>query len=120
MSFRWEIKGRGGEDILKKYSINTQGLGLAPNCAQDTAAPHTLNDIRIVFQDHPYKEKLPEAAIEAVQMVKGMLAHNLDSLVECHCNTCKCPTRESNWDIEQIKRFLSIPLEDVDFAEGGF
>jgi hypothetical protein len=120
MSFGWCFYGKNGEDLMKKYDISYGGLGLAPYCEGDTTAPYRLMDIRRAFIEVPYKDKIYEAARDALVDCQNMIQDNLNQLHPCHCITCTCPAETPNWDMEQIERFLSIPKEEVYSATGGY
>lgn len=120
MSFSWSCYDKKGKDLFDKYQINGQGLGLAPNTASDTPAHFTLSDIRSAFANYSYKSELPEAARDAIKECQEMVRYNIAELTHHHCETCTCPPATTNWDMEQIQRFLNIPLEEIHSASGGW
>lgn len=121
MSWSCWIKGKNGVDLLKKYGIHEQFLGLAPGCPDDTDAPYRLEDIRSAFSGVPYKDRFREAAQDAVLTVKGMILDNKASLEQEHCESCKCVSViPVGWSIEDIMRFQAIPLDEVYKAGGGW
>lgn len=121
MSFSWTVSSKDGTDLLKAFDIHYQALGLASNTATDIPeGRHRLNDIREAFVRIPFKDKFEGAAQLAVVNVQRMLRDNLAELHQHHCVTCSCPPRDTTWSLEQIHRFLSIPIADVWRADGGF
>lgn len=121
MSFSWSITAKDGSDLLKRFDIHYQGLGLASNTASDKPeGRYRLNDIREEFTRVPFKDSYEGAAMFAVAKVQRMLAENLEALQPHHCSTCCCPPLDTTWSLEQIHRFMSIPIEDVWRADGGF
>ena len=117
---------------MKKYDINYQLLGLA---SYSTAAEndeyddffgviYSLSDIRSIFTNAIYADGYKKAAQDCVEKVQGILRHNLgESLGAAHkeCPSCECVKKKpSDWNIEMIERFLSIPIEDVHRIEGGW
>lgn len=120
MSFSWGCTAKDGTDLFKKYDIHYQGLGLAPNTAEDTPACHRLNDIRSAFQGTAFKENYEGAACAAIASCQQMLQENLAELKRHHCATCTCEGEKPNWDMQQIQRFISIPLDEVWRADGGW
>lgn len=121
MSFSWSCTDEEGHDLFQEFDIHYQGLGLAPNAADDTPAVYRLNEIRNCFEDTQFKDKYEGAARQAILDCKRMLKENLERLENArHCETCTCKAAQPNWDMEQIKRFLSIPIERIWRADGGF
>lgn len=114
MSFSWTCTDKNGKDLFDEFKINDQALGLS-----DGQCPRSISDIRNTFYAVPYKDKLPEAAQDALNFTQALVLENLNyyngpAHPECPC--CRCtrvlPTTFS-LDIEQARRFISIPLTRV-------
>lgn len=125
MGFSCYIRDKNGKDLLDKYGIHYKLNGLAPDCASSTMdVPHQLTDIRYNFVNVPYKDEFPKAAKDAVLKIKEMLKENLESLKKAHpeCPHCRCEVEIEDWDwsIEDIEKFLELPIEEVHSAGGGW
>lgn len=127
MSFSCEIKGKGGIDLLEKYGIQYQLLGIARNGIGESEEGHEhydLSEIRSTFCD--YFRMCGESITKEqsrclVGEVQKMIYYNLQSLRPSHCESCKCPEIiPKSWDIESANKFLSIPLNEVYKAYGGY
>lgn len=122
MSFSWWCKDKDGKDLFKEFGINGQALGLG-----DARAPIPVDTIRSRYEAIPYKEKLEDAARDALAEAQSLVLKNLESYEtpqHPECPTCQCrkPLPSNDFwgmDIEQAKRFVSIPLERVWRAGGG-
>jgi hypothetical protein len=125
MSFSWWCHDKDGKDLFKEFGVNSQALGLGPNTASATEAPNRVSDIRSAWMHIPYKDKLEDAAQEALATVQALALENKASLKrEPHCPTCKCECTTGYrtphfWDIDSIDRLLSVPIERVWRAGGG-
>ena len=121
MSFSWWCHDKAGRDLFDLHEINGQALNLAPNCPDDTDAVYRLNDIRHAWASVQYKEQLQDAAQDAMRIVKRMLAEILQGLQPHHCETCTCVMiKPEGWNVEDIKRFLDIPIDQVWRCGGGW
>lgn len=128
MSFSCVILGKNGEDLLKKYNIHEQLLGLAPNfyCDSDydkceDSYEYNLQIIRAEFIGS-YKDDGKTRSQRIVDDIKYRLIHNIEKFEESyhHCSTCTCkPPIQEYWDVEMAKRFISIPTDEVEKAYGG-
>jgi len=123
MGFSWWCEDKDGKDLFEEFGVNSQAMGLTDDgCAQ------SQSDIRSAWTGVPYKEKLEEAARDAVAAVQSMVAENLrrytGGLHSDECPTCTCAPRQPKGvfgiDVEQAKRLLSIPLNRVHRAGGGY
>jgi hypothetical protein len=127
MSFSCEIKGKKGEDLLKKYDIQYQLLGIARNTSpdEDEDYEHTdLSEIRNLFCEYSGfcgDSITAEQSRSLIAKAKTIVAWNLECLKPIHCDSCKCegiiPT---SWSKEAAERFVSIPLHEVYKAYGGY
>lgn len=121
MSFSWDVRDKDGKDLLKEFDINGQAIGLG-----DSKGGWSLDEIRRGFATVPYGDKLADAARDKIGNVQEMVRRNIayyegPAHEDCPCCTCK---REQNepfgLDMEQAKRFVSIPLNRVHRATGGW
>lgn len=130
MGFSCSITGKNGLDLLKKYDIDRKLLGIAPDSGSASLImfPNALHEIREVFSSNKYGEYCREAALDILNEAQNLVRDNFESLTHMHhCDTCTCvqdyekeiPVFEK-WDKEMAKRFLSIPLEEVERAWGGW
>lgn len=128
MSFSCEITGKNNIDLLKKYDINHQLLGIARSSVCEEEYEYydhdDLNEIRRIFLEYSNicgDSITREQSIELIVKVKGIIQSNIDSLKINHCDHCKCPDIEpKSWNLDAAKRFLSIPLGEVFKAYGGY
>ena len=125
MSFSWSVKDKHGKDLLDEFKVDGAGYGLGSYSTEDQETPATLDDIRSAFARIPYKDKLPEAARDAVQAAQEIAVRNLmffDSPAHEDCPTCSCKRdpKPHGVDVEALRRFLSIPLDRVWRASGGW
>lgn len=120
MSFSWRCEDKDGKSLFDEFQINSQGLGLAANHNSDTDAPWRLSDIRVMWDRAEFSECCEVAAQCLVQRTKDILLDNLNHLTPHHCPTCMCGQKPTTWDLEQIQRFLSIPVDRVYRCSGGF
>lgn len=121
MSFSWWCKDKNGKDLFKEFEINHQGFGLGPSGLNNKGAPHRLEDIRQAWASVPYTEKFEDAARDAMSVAQRMAQENLESLLSRHCETCSCGAAvPSGWSADDIRRFLSIPLDRVWRGGGGW
>lgn len=124
MSFSWGITDKDGKDLLEEFKINYQAIGLG-----DTSTTYGLDSIRGDFCNTPYKDRLQDAAQDAVRAVKFLVQTNIEEFTapEHDCPSCTCPRTKlrepaifNGFDLEQARRFLSIPIERVWRASGGY
>lgn len=121
MSFSWTVTDKDGNELLKKYGIHSQMLGLASNTSEKRPGCYSVLDLRHGFSGVPFKDQLADAARAAWSVVAEMLKLNLAECERKHCDTCTCnPVYPESWDIEQIRRFLAVPLEEIHRASGGY
>jgi hypothetical protein len=124
MGWSITVKGKRGEDILEKYNIQHQFLGLAPGSIQESKVRYVVDDLRLAVERIPYKDQFPKAAQDAIEAVKSMLRDNIESLKPHHdCPDCKCESDKPDkwsWSLEAAERFLSIPTEEVHKITGGY
>jgi hypothetical protein len=121
MGFDWWLHDKNGKDLFAKADIHYQALDLGPNTPQSTDAPHRVGVIREAWVAVPYKEKLTEAAQDALREVQRRVRENLDSLKSNHCDTCTCGGRiPVGWSVEACLRFLKIDPERVHRGGGGW
>lgn len=122
MSFSWWCKDTDSKDLFAEYKINPQALGLS-----DDQCPRSISDVRSAFYNVPYKDKLVDAARDALNFAQALVLENLNYYTgpehpECPC--CKCereaPPQPFGFDIEQARRFISIPLTRVWRAGGSW
>ena len=123
MSFSWWAKDKSGVDLFEEFSINRQALGLGSTGISRYSTPNSTTDIRMSWISHHWKEKLEDAARETVSAIQVMVRQNINSLEQehpdCPCCTCRIqPT--AGFDVEQAKRFASIPLDRIWRAGGGW
>lgn len=111
MSYSWGITDAGGKDLFEEFEINSQALGLS-----DDQCPHCIHAIRSSFYDVPYKDKLKEAAQDALSFTQSLVMQNLNyytAPAHPDCPSCKCerakPRIPFGFDIEQARRFIRIP-----------
>ena len=112
---------QGKKDLASvKNGIISSGLfGLAPNSGDDTDAPHRLSDIRQFINDSSYAHSHKPAAIDCFIVIQQMIEENLDSLNNCHCNTCSCePEKPRGWSVEEIKKVLEIDATTITSVSG--
>jgi hypothetical protein len=122
MSFSCTIR-QGKKDLTSfKNGVISSGLfGLAPNSGDDTYAPHSLSDIRQVVNNSSYAHSHKPAAIDCFITIQQMIEENLDSLDNCHCDTCTCePEKPSGWSVEEIKKVLEIDAAKITSVSGGW
>lgn len=122
MGYSLQVKGKNGADILRKYNIHYTLLGLAPNTQEATAAKYRLDDIRSFIQN---QNSCCKNVSQAVWLcLCSMFKENLSSLTEeKHCETCSCDQEKIEpygWSTEEVKRFLSIPVEEIYSIKGGW
>ncbi len=122
MSFSWWCKDKDGKDLFEEFEINHQAMGLS-----DEECPRSISEVRAAFADVPYKDKLQDAARDALNFTQAFVLENLDYYTgPAHpdCPSCKCerarPRVPFGFDIEQARRFISIPLTRVWRASGGY
>lgn len=122
MGFSWSCTDQKGVDLFEEFKINHQALGLA-----DDLSPHNISEIRDAVYRNRYGGKFDEAARDAISEVQAMVAANLQPYEtpkhqECPNCCCKPDPPRQMWglDIEQCRRFLSIPLQRVWRASGGY
>lgn len=126
MSFSWWCEDKDGRDLFEEFDVNRQALGLGPNGPGTTEAPHSVGDIRHAWNSVPYKEKLEDAARDAVAIVQRLARENKESLIiPPHCPTCTCEgvgkyRATESWDIANIDKLLAVPLDRVWRAGGGY
>lgn len=122
MSFSWWLHDKDGTDLLSKYGIHYQMLGLSANCVGENGGePNRVLDLRQAWIAVLFKDKLAEAAQSGLEAVQGLLRQNLSSFEHKHCETCSCSaTYPQYWDMDQIKRLLSIPVAEVFRGGGGY
>lgn len=122
MSFSLEMRGKGGEDLLKKYGIQDQLLGIAHNSGETTCPdPYSLSDIRSVIANASYADRLPDAARDAWRIVQGMVRDNLASLQPNHCDSCTCMEEiPRGWEKDVAERVLAVPLDEIYSIRGGW
>lgn len=123
MSFSWWCKDKKRKDLFDEFGINGQALGLGDSGSSKYLTPHCVTEIREMWCRHPYKEKIEDSARAAMSAIQAMAINNLRFLEkehpECPCCTCKLKPLDG-FDIEQAKRFVSIPLDRVWRAGGGW
>lgn len=127
MSFSCSIKGKKGEDLLKKYEIQNQLFGIARSTSphENEDFEHTdLSEIRRLFCEYSNfcgGSITKEQSSELIAKVQAIVAWNLKCLESNHCESCKCegivPT---SWSKEAAERFVSIPLHEVYKVSGGY
>lgn len=122
MSFSWSVTDCNEKDLLAEFDVNGQALGLA-----DDNTPHSISDVRECFYRVPYKDKLIEASQDAINFTQALVLENLNyytAPAHPDCPSCKCerakPRIPFGFDIEQARRFISIPLTRVHRASGGW
>src|SRR5262245_53200964 len=115
MSFSWSCEDKDGKDLFDEFEINSQALGLS-----DEDCPRSLSEIRTVFYNVPYKDKLQQAAVDALNFTQDLVLENLNYYTgpahpECPCCKCEREQPATPWglDIEQARRFISIPWTRV-------
>lgn len=121
MSFSWWCKDQGGADLFKEYEINSQAL-----CLDFDGSPASCADIRRAWISVPYKDKLPEAARDAVASCQELVRQNLAYAMgpahpDCPACTCRRDIKSFfHFSPETLQRFLDIPLGRVWSAGGGW
>lgn len=121
MSFSWSVEDENGKDLLEEFDINYQMLGLAGDQSENSTV-----DLRSAFINSAhYADKFPPAARGAIEAVQCRVARNLweyEGHRHPECPSCRCvkPIPKDGMDHEQAKRFVSIPLERVHKASGGY
>src|SRR5690348_3926069 len=122
MSFSWWCKDKDGKDLFTEFGVNGQALGLGPNGGEPgniefEFTPISVDQIRSAWCSVPYKDKLADAAQDAVREVQRLAKFNLDALnPPKHCDTCTCVRDEIKplwWSGSDIRRLLAIPLDRV-------
>lgn len=120
MSWSCSILGKNDVNLLKKYNINRQLLGLSSSYPDERRTPYSCSDLRSALSSIPFSEKYKDCAQLAVEKTKDLLRENLNSLrVIPHCETCTCykeeffETNSRWWSREEIERFLNMPTEEV-------
>lgn len=110
MSFSWWCRDEHGRDLFEEFAVNNQALGL-PN----------YDAVRSGWVAVRFRDELRNAAVAAVSFAQATVREALNARAEKHCETCDCPpTYPQHWNMAMTHRFLSIPLERVHRAGGGF
>ena len=121
MSFSWWCKDKQGRELFKEFGVHSQGLGLGPNCDWHTPAEFSLSEIRNNFCRVDYKDKVEDAARDAILVVQSMVKTNKAGLHPRHCDTCTCPKSEpEGWSEQEIAKMLAIPITRVWRCGGGW
>jgi len=127
MSFSCVVKGKNGEDLLKKYEIQDQLLGIARNTSPDECEDYAhidLSEIRNIFYKYSRicgDSITQQQSRELIAQAQSIVACNLNCLERNHCDFCKCkPIIPTTWRKEAAERFVSIPLHEVYKAYGGY
>ncbi len=122
MGFSWTFEDRNGKDLLMEFDINSQAIGLAGD-----QSPLSIVEVRGAFAIVPYKDKLEDAARDALLRSQDAVRRNLDFYTgpahpDCPCCTCQKEDKSAffGFDKAQAKRFLSIPVDRVWRAHGGY
>lgn len=122
MSFSCTIK-QGKKDLTSyKSGLISPGLfGLAPNCNDDTGALYRLTELRDVVSRCAYGHICKEAAQDCFKSLQSLVRENVEYLIPCHCETCKCkPVIPTGWGGEPVELFLSIDPDSITSIEGGY
>lgn len=105
----------------KNDPIHAQLLGYGPNCQNDTEAPYRVSDLRDIISSACYADELEKAAQDCFRRLQVALRENLNSLKQCHCDTCSCPDNQPDgWSVEEINRVLAIDLKTITRISGGY
>ena len=122
MGFSSQCSDKNGKSLWHEFLIHDQFTGLS-----DDHTPYSISELRNVFIHTAYKDKLEDGARDAISDMKSLVKSNLDYYVgpeHPDCPSCQCkrnpPPTIFGLDIDQCKRFLSIPLERVWRASGGY
>lgn len=120
MGFSCEIY-QGRKSLTDNDFISYKLFDLAPSNSEHSDAPYRLEDLRAMVSDCIYGSELPEAAQDCFRRLQSMVRSNLESLLQCHCDTCKCPPKKPRgWSVEAIKRLLSVDANTITRMHGGY
>lgn len=125
MSFSFSMEDKKGNDLLKKYGIHDQLLGVAPNGSDAMGAPYDLDQIRAVIGTAKYGKDLPAAARDAWNEVRAMVAANRDHFAgpehpECPSCKCKRPQPQFWFDVDDMEKLLAVPVNEIHRLWGGW
>lgn len=124
MSFSFSIKNEAGEDILEKYDINHQALGLAPHDTWNGGEFIRLYDLRnVLCTEGDFGQKYSLHVFKkATLIVSKNTSIKSRGLHSGLCSTCTC---KNDWtpygfEIEMAERFVNIPEDEIYSLEGGY
>lgn len=121
MGFSCTIK-QGKTDLTADGAVISAYLyGLAPSNSKETDAPYRCEDLRSVVSNCAYGHKLKDAAIDSFKKLQYMVRENLESLKQCHCETCTCEENvPAGWSKATCEAFLAINPESITYLSGGY
>jgi len=120
MSFSWWCKDKDGKNLFAEFGINPKAFGLGPARIEYSEARYYLEAIRETWVRFSYADVNEDAARDAVKAVKALVQANIDGLTPQHCDTCKCKLEPKGWILADAKAFMSLPVDRVWRAGGGW